>query len=252
MNRVALITGGQRGIGFGIAEALCHEGFQVAIASLPLAEDPTVVEALEALEGQACYFHHDMQDVRAISGLLDRVEDQVGPVTTFVSNAGMGSVRRTDLLEALPEHWDIVQDVNLKGGFFLAQAIAKRMIADRNGVYKSLSFITSVSATMASIERAEYCISKAGASMMAQLFALRLAPHGIGVFELRPGIVATDMTAAVQEKYQQRISAGLVPAGRMLDPKDIADVVAAIATGALSAANGAVIPVDGGLSVPRL
>ena len=249
----ALITGGQRGIGFGIAQALAANGFQIAIASLPEAEDPDVATTLAALGEKAAYFQHDMRDVAGVDALLDKVGARFGPVTCFVGNAGIGAPVRGDMLDVPPESFDVVLDVNLRGGFFLAQAVAKRMMSRGDEeVYRSFSFITSVSAEMASVERAEYCISKAGASMMARLFALRLAPHGIGVFELQPGIVATDMTAGVQDTYEARIADGLVPAGRMLHPQDIAEVVTAIATGQLRSANGAVIPVDGGLSIPKL
>jgi NAD(P)-dependent dehydrogenase (short-subunit alcohol dehydrogenase family) len=142
--------------------------------------------------------------------------------------------------------------VNLRGAFFLAQEAARRMIAATTDAYRSITFVTSVSATMASIERAEYCISKAGAAMMAQLFALRLAPHGIGVFELRPGIIETGMTAGVKDKYTARIEGGLVPAGRWGQPSDIGSVVVPLAQGHFAFATGAAIPVDGGLSIARL
>ncbi len=126
------------------------------------------------------------------------------------------------------------------------------MVARPADVYRSITFVTSVSATMVSIERADYCISKAGAAMMAELFAVRLAPHGIGVFELRPGIIETGMTAGVKDKYTARIEAGLVPAGRWGQPSDIGDVIVPLATGRMAFATGAAIPVDGGLSIPRL
>lgn len=249
---IALVTGGQQGIGLGIAEALAGAGFAVALASLPAADDPAVVQALGRLGPEARYFRHDVQDIAHAPALLDAIEAGMGPVAAHVSNAGVPAPVRGDMLALAPDSWDAVLGVNLRGAFFLAQEVARRMLAQPAEHYRSITFITSVSAAMASIERAEYCVSKAGAAMMAQLFALRLAPHGVGVFELRPGIIATGMTAGVQQQYTARISGGLVPAGRWGQPADIGQVMVPIATGRMGFATGAVIPVDGGLSIARL
>jgi NAD(P)-dependent dehydrogenase (short-subunit alcohol dehydrogenase family) len=167
-----------------------------------------------------------------------------------VSNAGVPARVRGDMLDITPQNFDAVMGVNLRGAFFLAQAVAKRMVSGAG--YRSITFVTSVSATMVSIERAEYCVSKAAAAMMAQLFAVRMAPLGIGVFEVRPGIIATEMTAGVTDKYTALIEGGLVPAGRWGQPVDIGQVMVPLATGAMAFATGAVIPVDGGLSIARL
>jgi NAD(P)-dependent dehydrogenase (short-subunit alcohol dehydrogenase family) len=145
-----------------------------------------------------------------------------------------------------------VMEVNLHGAFFLAQDAARRMQSRPGNEYRSITFVTSVSAAMVSVERADYCISKAAAAMMAQAFAVRLAPLGIGVFELRPGIIATDMTAGVKDKYTARIEGGLVPAARWGQPEDVGRVIVPIAEGRMAFATGAVIPVDGGLSIARL
>jgi NAD(P)-dependent dehydrogenase (short-subunit alcohol dehydrogenase family) len=252
MTPLALITGGQQGIGLGIARALVAAGFRVALASRSAAETEGVRAALGELGPAARYYQHDLQDIGHVPDLLDTVEADMGPVTTLISNAGVPAKIRGDMLDLLPENFDFVLDVNLRGAFFLAQEVARRMQARPETVYRSIIFVTSVSAAMASIERAEYCISKAGAAMMAELFAVRLAPLGIGVFELRPGIIATDMTAGVKEKYTARIEAGLVPALRWGEPGDIGDVVVPLATGQMRFANGAVIPIDGGLSIHRL
>ena len=252
MKPVALITGGQQGIGLGIAEALAKAGFAVALASLAAADDAAVVAAIEKLGADARYFRHDLSDIGNVPALLDAVEAELGPVDCLVSNAGVPAKVRGDMLDLVPENFDAVLDVNLRGGFFLAQQVARRMLAREAGPYRSLIFVTSVSAAMVSVERAEYCISKAGAAMMARLFAVRLAPHGIGVFELRPGIIETGMTAAVRDRYTPRIEAGLVPAGRWGQPADIGSIVVPLATGRMAFANGAVIPVDGGLSIARL
>lgn len=252
MTRLALITGGQQGIGFGIAKALVGAGFRVALAAHVEADEAPVRAALEKLGDKGRYFRHDLQDVDKVGALLDQVENEMGPVTTLVSNAGVPARVRGDMLDLTPENFDYVMDVNLRGAFFLAQAVARRMVDRSSEAYRSLIFVSSVSATMASIERAEYCLSKAGAAMMAELFAVRMAPHGIGVFELRPGIIATEMTAGVKDKYTARIEGGLVPAQRWGQPEDIGRVVVPLAQGDFAFANGAVIPVDGGLSIPRL
>lgn len=252
MNRIALVTGGQQGIGLGIAEALVGAGFRVALASRSAADSPAVGAALRQLGSAAEYFPHDVQDIAHVPALLDAIEAGMGPITTLVCNAGVPAKLRGDMLDILPENFDSVLDVNLRGAFFLAQKVALRMLARPATTYRSITFVTSVSAAMVSIERAEYCISKAGAAMMAALFAVRLAPHSIGVFELRPGIVETGMTAGVKDKYTARIEGGLVPAARWGQPGDIGQVIVPLATGQMAFANGAVIPVDGGLSIHRL
>ena len=252
MTGVALVTGGQQGIGFGIAQDLVAAGFKVAIASLPQPEDASVAKALNKLGDAAAYFQHDVADVDAIPSLLDKVEATLGPITTLVSNAGVGAPMRGDMLDLAPNNFDFVMNINLRGAFFLAQEVARRMIAAETQSYQSMIFITSVSAEMVSIERAEYCISKAGAAMMSQLFAVRLALHGIGVFELRPGIIETEMTAGVKDKYTARIEDGLVPAARWGAPQDIGKTVVPLVTGQMPFSNGAVIPVDGALSISRL
>lgn len=252
MSKVALITGGQQGIGFGIARELVSAGYKVALASRSDADTPQVVSALKELGEAAIYVRHDLEDIDYVATALDQVEARLGPVTTFVSNAGVPAKIRGDMLALAPDSFDFVLGVNLRGAFFLAQEVARRMLATPSDSYRSIVFVTSVSARMASIERAEYCISKAGAGMMAELFALRLAPHGIGVFELRPGIIETEMTAGVKDKYTARIEGGLVPALRWGQPADIGSVVVPLAEGRFAFANGAVIPVDGGLSLARL
>lgn len=252
MTPLALVTGGQQGIGLGIARALSDAGFRIAIASLPAPDSPQVLAALEMLGPSARYFHHDLAEVEAAPGLIDRIEAAMGPISTLVQNAGVAARLRGDMLEITPGNFDLVTGINLRGAFFLAQAVARRMLTQGEDHYRSIIFITSVSARMASVERADYCISKAGAAMAAQALALRLAPDNIGVFELRPGIIDTEMTAGVKDKYTARIEAGLVPAARWGQPADIGSVVVPIATGQMAFATGAVIPVDGGLSVQRL
>ncbi|WP_103256572.1 3-ketoacyl-ACP reductase [Tabrizicola aquatica] len=251
MKPLALITGGQQGIGLGIAQALATQGFRLAIASRSAPEDATVQQALQSLP-DARYYQHDLSNVAAIPALLDLIEAQQGPLDALIQNAGVAAKVRGDMLDLTPENFDWILNINLTGAFFLAQQVAKRMLATPAGHYRSITFVTSVSAQMASPERADYCISKAAAAMAAQTLALRLAPHNIGVFELRPGIIETGMTAGVKDKYDTRIAQGLVPAGRWGQPSDIGQAVLPLVTGQFAFATGAVIPVDGGLSIERL
>jgi NAD(P)-dependent dehydrogenase (short-subunit alcohol dehydrogenase family) len=248
MTKRALITGGQQGIGLGIAVALAAARYDIVIASELPPQAEAVQAALDQLGPSARYFQHDLRDVDGVPALLDAV----GPITTFISNAGVPAEVRGDMLDLTPASFDRVMAINLRGGFFLAQAVARYMIRTPPVHPLCICFVTSVSAAMASIERAEYCISKSGAAMMAQLFAARLAADGIAVFELRPGIIETGMTAAVHDTYTQRIEDGLVPARRWGKPADIGSVIVPLAEGAFGFATGAVIPVDGGLSIARL
>ena len=252
MTGIALVTGGQQGIGFGISAALIAAGYKVALASQFAPEATVVQDALTSLGPNARYVQHDVSEIASIPVFLDRIEADLGPVTTLISNAGVGSPTRGDMLELPPENWDFVQNINTRGAFFLAQQVARRMLNLPHETYRSILFVTSVSATMVSVERAEYCVSKAAASMMAQLFSVRLAPHGIGVFEVRPGIIATGMTAGVHDTYNTRIAEGLVPAARWGKPDDIGSVVLPLVQGRMHFCTGAAIPVDGGLSIPRL
>ncbi|MEM1301763.1 MAG: 3-ketoacyl-ACP reductase, partial [Pseudomonadota bacterium] len=216
----ALITGGQRGIGLGIAKALDQAGFEVVLMSERAPDNAEVTEAFATLP-RATYVQHDLRDLDAIPAALE----QVGPITTLISNAGVPAMARADLLDMTPESFDHTHAINLRGAVFLAQAVARRMLDLPADPYRSICFVTSVSARMVSVERAEYCMSKAGASMAASAFAARLAPEGIGVFELQPGIIATDMTAGVRDTYDARIADGLVPANRWGQPSDIADTI---------------------------
>ncbi len=252
MNKLALITGGQRGIGLGIAQALVADGWHLAIAA-PLAENSEEVAiVLEQLGLNARYYQFDLRDLSAIPTLLERVVATQGPVTSLICNAGVAAKIRGDMLDIVPDNYDLTMNINLKGNFFLAQMVARQMLESSAGSeYRSFVFVTSVSAQLVSVERAEYCISKAGAAMMAQLFAVRLAEYGIGVFDVRPGIIQTDMTAGVQEKYSDLIMRGLVPAKRWGQSSDIGNAVLPLVNGQLNFATGAIIPVDGGFSIQR-
>ncbi|WP_375230200.1 3-ketoacyl-ACP reductase [Roseobacter sp. S98] len=252
MNGTALITGGQRGIGLGIARALDTAGMQVVLTSEKDGNDPEVHTALAKLSDRAMYLAHDLRQPERVRALFDAVEARAGAVTCLVSNAGVPAPVRGDMLDVTPDSFDFVMDVNLRGGFFLAQETARRMQVHAATNSCSIVFVTSVSASMVSVERSEYCISKSAASMMASLFAARLAGDGIGVFELRPGIIETDMTAAVRDRYDPMIADGFVPAKRWGQPEDIGKTVRALVSGDLAYSTGSVIPVDGGLSIQRL
>jgi NAD(P)-dependent dehydrogenase (short-subunit alcohol dehydrogenase family) len=252
MKPLALITGGQRGIGLGIAKELAKAGYALAISASSSSDADAVKDALAELGLEAKYYQHDLRDVEKIITLLDKIEEDMGPISTLVSNAGVPAKVRGDMLDLQVDSYNFVMDVNLKGAFFLAQETARRMLSRPNGPYRSIVFVTSVSVEMVSIERAEYCLSKAGAGMMAKLFAARLAGDNIGVFELRPGIIETDMTAGVKDKYTDRIEGGLVPAARWGQPSDIGSAVLPLVNGQMAFASGSVICVDGGLSIHRL
>ncbi|WP_425090661.1 3-ketoacyl-ACP reductase [Tropicimonas sp. S265A] len=251
MSQTALITGGQRGIGRAIATALHSAGFQIALIAEVASNDPDVNETMSKLPG-ARYYTQDLRQTDSLGGLLDRIEGDLGPLTTLISNAGVPAPVRGDLLDVTPENYDFTQAINARAGFFLAQNVARRMLARDTDGYRALCFVTSVSAEMVSVERGDYCISKSAAAMTAQLFAARLAGDGIGVFDIRPGIIDTPMTAGVRDAYTVRIEDGLVPARRWGQPDDIGSTILPLVTGQMAFATGAVIPVDGGLSIRRL
>ncbi len=253
---VALVTGGSRGIGLGIAEALAVDGWDLAICGLRSASEVAgVLDQLRRHGREVRYFAADLASPDDRRRLVDEVRAQCGAVTALVNNAGRAPRLRADLLDASEESFDEIVRTNLRGPYFLTQAIAHDQLArkrDEPGFRASITFITSVSARLASVNRGDYCVSKAGLSMAAALFAARLAADGIPVYEVQPGIIATDMTAAVREIYDRRIADGLVPEGRWGQPADVGRVVAALVRGDLPYATGSVIHVDGGLSLPRL
>ena len=252
--RVALVTGGRRGIGLGVAERLAADGFNVAITGT---RDDDAAQAavakLEAAGAAATFVAGDVSQVSDHARVLDTVEAALGPIDVLVSNAGIAPPQRLDLLETTQANFDTVLGVNLRGAFFLAQAVARRMIARGNKeAGHTIIFISSCSAEMVSLNRIEYCISKAGLAMAVEGFAVRLAAEGIGVFEVRPGIIRTDMTAGVTQKYDGLIADGLVPAKRWGEAADVAAAVSTLAKGALGFATGTVVHVDGGLTISRL
>jgi 3-oxoacyl-[acyl-carrier protein] reductase len=250
--RVALVTGGRRGIGLAIADALATDGFDVAITGTRDDDVARAATAKLAARGVAATFvAGKIEAVDDHDRVLDAVESALGPVDILVSNAGIAPPTRLDVLETTPTNFDTVIDVNLRGAFFFAQKVANRMLAHPAGK-RALIFISSCSAEMVSINRLEYCISKAGLAMVVEGLAVRLAADGIAVFEVRPGIIRTDMTSAVTAKYDALIAGGLVPSKRWGAPDDVAAMVRALARGDVAFATGSVLNVDGALTISRL
>ena len=253
---VALVTGGTRGIGLGIARALALGGWDLVLSGVrPAAEIAPVVVSLQDLGASVMYVAADVSSRDARTALAETVRARHGAINALVNNAGRAPRLRADLLEASEDSFEELMQTNLQGPYFLTQELSRDMVARRQAdaaFRASIVFVTSVSADMASPNRGEYCVSKAGLAMAVKLFATRLAPHGIPVYEVRPGIIETDMTAGVRELYAERIAAGLVPAGRWGTAADVGHAVAALVSGQLGFATGSILHVDGGLQIPRL
>lgn len=256
-----LVTGSSRGLGKGVALELARAGMSVAIhcAANHTAAEATAAACAAAAVRKGQQFpvvSGDLGDSTARRGVFEQTLAALGRVDALVNNAGITSPGRKDLLECTEDGWDTVMDVNLKGPFFLSQLVANWWLAHPDasrlsGGYK-LVFITSVSAVLASTNRGDYCISKAALGMASQLWALRLAGHGIQVIEFRPGIMETDMTAGVKEKYDPLIASGTVPMKRWGQPDDVGQGVRAFLEGGLPFSTGEVIYMDGGLRLGRL
>ncbi|HEY3393933.1 MAG TPA: 3-ketoacyl-ACP reductase [Lacipirellulaceae bacterium] len=254
--RLALVTGGSRGIGFGIAEALADSGFDLAINGVrDAAAVEEVLQSLTQRGAEVLYCRGDVAVAADRQAIVDLVRARFGRLDVLVNNAGIAPTVRADILDASEESFDRVVGINLKGPYFLTQLVARWMIDERaadptfSGVIVNVS---SVSATEASINRGDYCISKAGVAMATKLWAHRLAEHGIAVYEVRPGIIATDMTAPVKEKYDRLIAGGLTVENRWGMPEDVGRAVAMLARGDLTYATGNVLMIDGGLTLRRL
>lgn len=278
MNKVALVTGGSRGIGFGIAEKLAAEKWDIVINGVR--EEAAVAEPLAKLRAYGVRVGYARGDVGSVEGRASIVETTrelaaawrkeqrakgsdssplaltASPaINLLVNNAGVAPKVRADLLETSEESYDYVVNTNLRGVFFLTQAFARDMVAAKKADPSFAAYIisiTSISATVVSINRGEYCIAKAGLSMMSQLFAARLGADGIPVYEVRPGVIKTDMTAGVTEKYDKLIAGGLNIQPRWGYPEDVGKAVAALSRGDFPFSTGQVVMVDGGLVVPRL
>ena len=256
MRRVALITGGTRGIGFGIALELAKNNFDLVInGTRPAAQVEDALSALRHYGIEVMYCPGDIASSGDRIEMLRQVKDHYGRLHVLVNNAGVAPKERRDILEATEESFDYVMGVNLKGSYFLTQKTANWMIEQKktNPEFKGCIInISSVSASVASVNRGEYCISKAGIGMTTQLFAVRLGEYDIPVFEIRPGIIQTDMTSGVREKYDKLIAEGLLVQKRWGEPQDVGKVVTSLAKGDFLYSTGQVIMVDGGLTIPRL
>jgi 3-oxoacyl-[acyl-carrier protein] reductase len=253
---VALVTGGTRGIGLGIATSLASDGYDLALCGRRAEEEVTdAVKGLQALGVDVVYCRGDIGELSSHGTLLGEVKEHFGRLDLLVNNAGIAPPERKDILEAGEYSYDKVMAINLKAPYFLTQAAANWMIAQRDTIQDfrgCIVFVTSVSADTASVARGEYCLSKAGLSMAAHLWAVRLAEFDLPVYEVRPGIIKTDMTAGVTEKYDDLIADGLLLEPRWGQPKDIGKAVAMLARGDLPYATGQVLTLDGGLGAKRL
>lgn len=252
----ALVTGGTRGIGLGIARALAFDGWDLLLSGQRTPADVAPVLAeLQANGRSVGYVAGDISTAAGRTAIVNEARARCGALNALVNNAGRAPRVRADLLEASEDSFEEVLRTNLQGPYFLTQALARDMLARTSGeaaFRAAIVFVTSVSADMASPNRGEYCVSKAGLAMTARLFAVRLASAGIPVYDVRPGVIATDMTAAVKDAYDRRIADGLIPEGRWGHPDDVGRSVAALLRGDVPYATGSILHIDGGLSVPRL
>ena len=254
--KTVIVTGAARGIGRGISLTLARAGYTVCAIGTRPADDPGVQDylaELTAVSPDSFYLSGDISNADDRARLTDEAFAGLGEVDALVNNAGVAPTVRNDILEMTEESFDRVLGINLRGTFFLTQAIANRMITQAPADFRrTIVFITSISAVVSSVNRGEYCISKAGLSMTARLFADRLAEYGINVYEVRPGIIATDMTAGVMEKYTRLIEGGLCPIPRIGQPEDVGRTVQALCDGFLGYSTGEILNVDGGMMIQKL
>lgn len=248
----AIVTGASRGIGHGISTLLAGKGYKIiAVGTRGADAVSDYIAELKNLSPDSIYVAADISKADDRAKILDAAEG-AGGFDILVNNAGCAPLVRQDLLEMTEESLDRLLSINLKGTFFLSQAAAKILINRKTDANKMIINITSISAETSSINRGEYCISKAGLSMVTKLFADRLAEYGINVYELRPGIIETDMTARVKDKYIAMIDGGLLPIKRIGQPNDIAKAVYALCEGYFTYTTGSVMNIDGGFTLSRL
>ena len=256
MKRVALVTGGTRGIGKGIARELAEAGFHLALNGVRSEEQVfPVLEELRSLGTEVVYCQGDISAAADRERILRKVEERFGQLNVLVNNGGIAPKVRADLLETTEESFEQLIHTNLQGTYFLTQQVALRMVdyARADAGYKGcIITVSSTSSHVASINRGEYCVAKAGLSMMTKLFALRMGEFGIPVYEVQLGIIATDMTAGVKEKYDALFANGIAVENRWGLPEDVAKAVAVLAKGDIPYATGQVLTIDGGLTIERL
>lgn len=254
--KVALVTGGGRGIGLGISRALAREGLDLAVCGVR--EESAVSETLEELRGlgaQVLYCQADVSVRFGREAMLSLIKSHFGRLDILVNNAGVAPEERVDILSASEESFERLIKINLQGPYFLTQSVAKWMIVQKESAPEfsgCIVNITSVSATSASPSRGDYCMSKAALSMATKLWAVRLAEYGIPVYEIRPGIIDTDMTTPMKEKYDKMIEDGLLLTPRWGTPEDVAKAVAMLVRGDMGYCTGQVFTVDGGLTIQRM
>ena len=244
---VAVVTGGSRGIGRAIAEELLKKDFTVIITARNRSNETDELE--KKYPDRLIFVPCDISDAESRKNLVSFTEKNYGSLDLLVNNAGVAPRERKDILEITPDDFDYLTDINLKGTFFITQEFSPLLIKNQKSRIVNIS---SMSAYTASVNRGEYCISKAGISMITKLFAARLAEYGVSVIEVRPGIIETDMTSKVKEKYEKLISEGITPINRMGRPEDVAKCVVSVAEGNFDFCTGTVIDCDGGFNVRRL
>jgi NAD(P)-dependent dehydrogenase (short-subunit alcohol dehydrogenase family) len=256
MKQVALVTGGSRGIGYGIALQLAQAGFDLVINGMRTIDAvKDQIKELERMGAKVLYCQADVSSTESRSRMLKEIDSYYGRLDILINNAGIAPKERKDILEASEESFTELINTNLKGPYFLTQSVTRWMIEQqqqRSDFKGCVINISSISATVASVNRGEYCIAKAGVSMATQLFAVRLGEYNIPVYEVRPGIIQTDMTAGVTEKYDKLIEGGLTVQKRWGQPEDVGKAVLALVLGYLPYSTGQVLMVDGGLTLSRL
>ena len=252
MTGAAFVTGARRGIGKAIALGLADAGFDVAVMDLALSDElETVAAAIGAMGRKSVAVAGDIAKLEDHAPMLDRATALLGPLTTLVNNAGVSVMSRGDLLDVTAESYDRCLDVNTRGTFFLTQSFARRLLGVKTDGHRSIVTVSSANAVAPSVARGEYCISKAGVSMMSKLFAARLGNDGIGVYEIQPGFIETDMTAPSKAKYDRLIEDGLTVIKRFGRPDELGRIAVTLACGLLPYTSGQIIQADGGLLTVR-